>query len=67
MSYGPDDAGLYRLATTYVDRILRGAKPSDMPVLFPVKYELVVNLKTAKAMGLTFSESFLLRADQVIE
>ena len=67
MSYGPDLRDSYPIAASYVDRILRGAKPSDLPVQFPTKFELVINLKTAKAMGLTISESFLLRADQVIE
>ncbi len=67
MSYGPDLRDSYPIAVSYVDRILRGAKPSDLPVQFPTKFKLVINLKTAKAMGLTISESFLLRADQVIE
>jgi len=67
LSYGPDQVDTYRRATTYVDRILRGAKPGDLPVQFPVKYEMVVNLKTAKALGLTVPQSILLRADEVIE
>jgi ABC-type uncharacterized transport system substrate-binding protein len=67
MSYGANAADLYRLAATYVDRILRGGKPSELPVQFPTKFELVVNLKTAKAIGLTIPEAFLLRADVVIE
>jgi putative tryptophan/tyrosine transport system substrate-binding protein len=67
MSYAPDTTVLIRLAGSYVDRILRGAKPGELPVQFPTKYELVINLKTAKAMGLTIPESFLLRADEVIE
>ena len=53
LSYGPDRVDLYRRAATYVDRILRGAKPGDLPVRFPVKYDMAVNLKTAKALGLT--------------
>jgi putative ABC transport system substrate-binding protein len=67
LSYGPDGVETYRRAATYVDRILRGEKPGDLPVQFPVKYEMVVNLKTAKALGLTVPQSILLRADEVIE
>jgi putative ABC transport system substrate-binding protein len=67
LSYGPDLLDSYRRAATYVDRILRGEKPGDLPVQFPVKYEMVVNLKTAKALGLTVPQSILLRADEVIE
>jgi putative ABC transport system substrate-binding protein len=67
LSYGPDPADNFRRAATYVDRILRGEKPGDLPVQFPVKYRLTVNLKTAKALGLTVPQSILLRADEVIE
>jgi putative ABC transport system substrate-binding protein len=67
LSYGPDYLDQWPRAASYVDRILRGAKPGDLPVQFPVKYEMVVNLKTAKALGLTVPQSILLRADEVIE
>jgi putative ABC transport system substrate-binding protein len=67
MAYGIDSIDLYRRAASYVDRILRGAKAGDLPVQAPTKFELVFNLRTAKASGLTVSESFLLRADEVIE
>jgi putative ABC transport system substrate-binding protein len=67
LSYGVDLVDNYRRAATYVDRILRGEKPGDLPVQFPVRYEMVLNLKTAKALGLTVPPSIRLRADEVIE
>ena len=67
MSYAPNVADLYRRAATYVDKILKGAKPADLPVEQPTKFELVINLKAAKALGLTIPRSLLLRADQIIQ
>jgi putative ABC transport system substrate-binding protein len=67
LSYGPDLPDIFRLSASYVDRILRGEKPADLPVQLPVKFEMAVNLKTAKSLGLTVPQSILLRADEVIE
>jgi putative ABC transport system substrate-binding protein len=67
LSYGPDFADIFRRSAAYVDRILRGAKPAELPVQFPTKFEMVVNLKTAKSLGLTVPQSILLRADEVIQ
>ena len=67
MSYGPNLPDLYRRTAEFVDRILRGTKPADIPVEQPTRFDLVVNLTTAKALGLTIPETFLVRADKVIE
>jgi putative tryptophan/tyrosine transport system substrate-binding protein len=67
LSYGVDQDDIWRRGVSYVDRILRGAKPSELPVQFPTKFELVINMKTAKALGLTIPPNLVAIADEVIE
>jgi putative ABC transport system substrate-binding protein len=67
VSYGVEIADQYRQAASYVDRVFNGAKPGDLPIQQPTNFKLVINLKTAKALGLTITREFLLRADEVIE
>jgi putative tryptophan/tyrosine transport system substrate-binding protein len=67
LSYGPDPLDIFRRSASYVDLILRGAKPADLPVQLPVRFEMALNAKTAKALGLIVPQSILLRADEVIE